>query len=298
MKLEDALRIGAANLAAAGLEDSRREARRVLAGVLSLDEAGVLAGGARELSAEEQEACLIALAKREAGQPLSRILGQREFWSLDFVVTPAVLDPRPDSETLIETALGDIADRDAPLRLLDLGTGSGCLLLSLLSELPAATGLGVDVSEPALAVAWRNAQRLGLSQRVRVKRSDWTEGVEGRFDIVLCNPPYVSEADYRALDRSVADFDPRLALVPGPIWEEGYEATGLEAYEAIVPRLAEVLTEGGSAYLEIGWDQADSVASIARDSGFAAPVVTRDLAGHPRCITLRRQPRLQPLGPS
>ena len=226
---------GAANLAAAGIEDARREARRVIAGVLQLDEAAIVARPERELEEEDVQALFVALAKRESGQVLSRILGRREFWSMTFKVTPAVLDPRPDSETLIEAALNETSERKAHLRVLDLGTGSGCLLLALLSELPNATGLGIDRSNPALEVARENARCLNLDSRASFRQGDWVAGVEERFDIVLCNPPYISEAEYRSLDRSVLNFEPRLALVPGEIWRDDYEATGLEAYAHLLP---------------------------------------------------------------
>jgi release factor glutamine methyltransferase len=213
------------------------------------------------------------LTRRLAREPIAYIVGHREFWSLDFHVTPDVLIPRPDSETLVAAALA--AAGPAP-RVLDLGTGSGCLLLAVLHERPQGWGLGIDRSSAAVRVARENAAALGLAGRTAFAVADWTAPVAGRFDLVLSNPPYVGIGE--ALDAEVADFEPASALYAGP--------DGLEDYRRIIPALPELLTAQGSAHLEIGHVQADLVIEIAATSGLTAEL-HRDLAGRPRCVSLR-----------
>lgn len=214
-------------------------------------------------------------ARRAAGEPLAYITGHREFWSLDIAVTPDTLIPRPDSETLIEAAVAAHMADAAP-RILDLGTGSGCLLLAALSVWPRATGIGVDASAAPLAVARGNAERLGFADRAVFRPGDWATGLDERFDIVLANPPYVANAE--PLPRDVAEYEPPSALFAGP--------DGLAAYRRIVPDLPRLLALGGSAHLEIGATQADLVMAMGKAAGLSA-VLMRDLAGHPRCVTLR-----------
>ena len=213
------------------------------------------------------------VARRRAGEPVAYILSHREFWSLDFRVTPDVLIPRPDSETLVEAALAAAGPRP---RVLDLGTGSGCLLLAVLHERPTGWGLGVDRSAAAAAVAKGNAERLGLAGRAAFVVGDWTAAIGGRFDLVLANPPYIGTNE--PLDREVADFEPASALFAG--------ADGLDDYRRIVPALTEILVPDGSAHLEIGYAQSDLVMEIAVAHGLV-PELHRDLAGRPRCVSLR-----------
>lgn len=210
--------------------------------------------------------------RRMADEPVAYILGHREFWSLDFRVTPDTLIPRPDSETLVEAAL---AGAGPSPRILDLGTGSGCLLLSVLHERPDGWGVGVDRSLGAARVAADNAGRLGLTDRAAFVVGDWTGAIGGLFDLILANPPYVGTAE--RLDREVADYEPKSALFAG--------VDGLDDYRRIIPALRALLTPAGSAHLEIGHTQADLVSEIAVTEGFA-PVVRRDLAGRPRCVSL------------
>ena len=221
----------------------------------------------------DQAAFGILVERRMADEPVAYILGHREFWSLDFKVTSDTLIPRPDSETLVEAALA--AAGPAP-KILDLGTGSGCLLLSLLHERPGGWGVGVDRSAGAAAVAQGNAQRLGLADRAAFVVGDWASAIGGRFDLILCNPPYVGTSE--TLDREVAAYEPSSALFAG--------ADGLDDYRRIIPILRAILTPDGSAHLEIGHAQADLVSEIAAAEGFA-PVLHRDLAGRPRCLSLR-----------
>jgi release factor glutamine methyltransferase len=213
---------------------------------------------------------------------VSRLVGEREFWSLPFAVTPATLDPRPDSETLVEAALARTADRAAPVRLLDLGTGSGCLLLALLHELRAAWGVGTDRSAAAVAAARANAVRLGLADRARFVVADWAAPLAGRFDIVLANPPYIERGAIAGLAPEVARHDPVLALDGGP--------DGLDAYRAILAGLEALVAPRGRAYLEIGDGQAGAVSALLEAAGFADLELAHDLAGRARCLVACKNP--------
>lgn len=220
--------------------------------------------------------------RRARREPVGRITGVKEFWSLPLKVGPATLMPRPDSETLVEEALARLGPgaRDKPLSVLDLGTGSGCLLLALLTELPGATGLGVDISSEALKVAQANARALGLAMRARFRRFDWQNSgaLPGRFDLVVCNPPYVPGGAIAALSPEVAAFDPREALDGG--------ADGLAHYRAIIRRVREFFGDaGGVIAFEIDQGQARAVSRLLRSAGFAALSARRDLAGKIRALS-------------
>ncbi|WP_109355956.1 peptide chain release factor N(5)-glutamine methyltransferase [Sphingorhabdus sp. EL138] len=222
------------------------------------------------------------LERRKAHEPVAHIIGEREFWSLPFHVSPDVLIPRPDSEILIETAV-QIGKIHPPARILDLGTGSGALLLATLSEFPEAQGVGMDASAPALAVAHNNADRLRLSDRAHFILQDWTavgwtQFLNGRFDLILANPPYVSTK--AELSREVADFEPHQALFAG--------AQGMDDYEIIIPALVELLSENGTALLEIGFDQAEPVTKLAEKNGYIVEC-KQDLGGNDRLLVLRRR---------
>ena len=201
-------------LADAAIDHAGLEARLLLAGILGCDVA-MIVGHPERLMTESQMAALDAnVRRRRRGEPLAYILGRREFWSLTLTVNEHTLVPRPDTETLVEMALSRLGDRPG-LRLLDLGTGSGCLLLSLLMELPTAWGLGVDIDPDALVVARSNARRLGLDARATFVCGDWAQALSGRFDLVVTNPPYVSDAEWAGLEVGVRDFEPALALRAG-----------------------------------------------------------------------------------
>jgi release factor glutamine methyltransferase len=217
----------------------------------------------------------LLVERRAKGEPIAYITGQREFWSLDLEVTPAVLIPRPDSETLLEAAIALCPA--PPRRILDLGVGSGALLLAALTIWPEATGLGIDASVPALAVAMGNAHRLGLLPRASFKPGFWAEGLAEQFDLVISNPPYI--ADDEQLSPEVKDHEPYLALFAGP--------DGLDAYRRILPALPGLLAPGGLAVLEIGHTQATSVLALAAQNcpGMAASV-RQDLAGRDRCVAI------------
>jgi release factor glutamine methyltransferase len=269
-----------ARLRAAGAETPTLDARLLLAAALDLPPDTLRFAADRPLAADEAARAEALLTRRIAREPVSRILGRREFWSLDFRIAPGVLDPRPDSETLIEAALVLFPNRAAPLRVLDLGTGSGCLLLAALYEYPNATGLGVDSSEKALDTARINAIRHGLAGRARFVEGDWAReiGAGECFDLVLCNPPYIAESERAALAPEVERHDPPAALFAGP--------DGLDAYRAILPDLARLLAPQGRALFEIGAVQCAAVSAIARAAGLSVAAIRRDFAGRERCVVL------------
>ncbi len=268
----DALAAMTARLAEAGIEEPRREARLILAASQGVDAAGLL------LLREVDEARYAPLVRRRAArEPLAYILGRKEFWGLEFKVSPATLIPRPDTETLVEAV---VARGVAPARVLDLGTGTGCLLLAVLSEFPAAFGVGVDISPAAAALAAGNAKALGLAGRAAFCVSDWDAALSGGFDLVLSNPPYIPGADIPGLMPEVARFEPASALDGG--------ADGLDAYRRIIAALPRLLAAGGAAVLELGVGEAPPVSALAEQAGFG--VATRaDLGGVPRAIILTRQ---------
>ena len=266
-------------LAAAAVPSPRRDARLLLAHVLG---SGIeLLLGHPERPVDPANAARFgALIERRAGrEPVSRLIGRREFWSLEFRVTPAVLDPRPDSETLVDAVLALQRDRQAPLRLLDLGTGSGCLLLALLHDLPRSRGIGVDNSQAALAVARENAQALRLDARAEFRLGDWAQGLDQRFDILVTNPPYIAERAIDALAPEVAGFDPRAALAGG--------ADGLAAYRVLAPQIAGLLLPGGIAGVEVGDGQAAAVERLFTAAGLSFLGCRHDLQGIARCVLFR-----------
>ena len=220
----------------------------------------------------EELAALVA--RRLAHEPVAYITGSRAFWTIELAVGPGVLIPRPDSETLIEAAIEYFGAR-APMRILDLGTGPGTLLLAALAEWPEARGLGVDASDAALDYARRNAVALGMAVRAGFQRGDWGQGLEARFDLILANPPYIGTDE--ALPEQVRHYEPGSALFAGP--------EGLDDYRRIIPDLRRLLAPGGAAVLEIGWTQAESVSAIARKCGFAVTLY-KDLGSRPRALLL------------
>ncbi len=226
--IAQALAAAAARLAASGIADPRRDARLLIAAAIEAGPEHLIAHPDRVLDGAETAQAEALIARRAAREPVARILGRREFWSLEFEITPDTLDPRPDSETLVAAVLERIRAQgliSAPLSVLDLGTGSGCLLLALLSELPAARGLGLDISAAALDVARRNARILGYSDRSRFEIGDWGAGLDGSWQLIVSNPPYITEAEIGELAPEVARYDPRLALTAGPRYRLRYKTT-------------------------------------------------------------------------
>jgi release factor glutamine methyltransferase len=280
-----ALREANRALAGAGIEGGGGDARRLLAAVLDLPAAAVLGCPERALGPDQLATFRRHVERRARHEPVSRILGTRDFYGRSFVISPATLDPRPDSETLIEAAL-EIAREEgwtsAPLGILDVGTGSGCLLLTLLAELPQACGTGSDISAAALEVARHNARRLGLERRVDWLLADALESIAGPFHMLLANLPYVRSGDIRHLDPEVRDFDPVLALDGG--------ADGLDAYRRLVPKIPGAVPNGW-VVLEVGHDQADAVSELLTCAGpgmDAAQIrVHRDVSGKRRCVAVK-----------
>jgi release factor glutamine methyltransferase len=270
-------------LTAAGVPDAAGDVRRLLAETLGLSAARLLASPERTLDAAEYERLTTIMLRRAGREPVSRILGTREFYGRPFAITPAVLDPRPDTETLITVALDIVAREDRqqePLRILDLGTGSGCLLVTLLCELPNATGTGTDVSAAALEVAHANAVRHGVANRAQFAQADALEIAGGPFHLIVANPPYVRTSQIANLDPEVGAHDPHLALDGG--------ADGLDIYRRLAPHVA-VSVPDGWFVTEVGYDQADAVAGLlAAALPCEAEIgIHRDLAGQNRCVAVR-----------
>lgn len=222
----------------------------------------------------------IDLKELVEGKPLHRILGYRYFWKDKFELSFDTLEPRPDTETLIEACLKHVPNKQAAHRILDLGTGSGCILASLLMEYPNATGVGVDISKGALDTAQVNATYLGISDRVEWMQSDWLANVEGTFDIVISNPPYIPSLDIHALSATVQSYDPLKALDGGE--------DGLDAYRHLAEHLPSIIKENTLIILEIGYDQGESVPALFKANGYNIVTLEKDYGGNPRCLVLRK----------
>ena len=275
-----ALNAAQARLKSAGVDTPRLDAILLLAEAGGLSEDLIRSRPETRLSPEAAAAFEALLQRRLRREPVSKIIGRREFWSLEFRTSPDVLDPRADSETLVAGVLAAIPNRNAALRIVDFGTGSGCLLLSLLHELPSATGVGIDVSPPALAVAKENAERFAMSSRCMFRLGSWGKGIEGSFDILISNPPYIESGVVPGLEPEVADFDPLLALDGG--------ADGLDAYRALIPDMARLAVTGAVAALEVGVGQDVAVGRLLAGAGFGEIAVLPDLGGINRVVTGRK----------
>jgi release factor glutamine methyltransferase len=276
--LDAARRALAEKFAAAGLDSPQLDARILVGHALGLDHAALLAAAERVLSADEDSAIAVLVERRLAHEPVARIVGTKEFWSLDLRIDDATLVPRPETETVVEAALAAIDRRGArarALRIVDLGTGSGAILLALLSELKNAHGIGSDINPRALAVARDNAVRLGQSN-VAFVACDLAAALRGPFDLIVANPPYIASSDIATLAPEVRLFDPRLALDGG--------ADGLNFYRAIAAAAAELLTPDGAVVVEIGAGQAEPVATIFAAAGLVPSPPRPDLHGVPRAL--------------
>ncbi len=267
----ESLRRAAARLAAAGIEQPAREARLL----------------AREAQDAADFAALVA--RRAAHEPMAFIRGRQGFWTLDLAVSPATLIPRPDTETLIEAALAACPQRDSVRRILDLGTGTGALLLAALAEFPAAWGVGVDLAPAAAALAAGNARANGLAGRAMFLAGCWAAAIAGPFDLILSNPPYIPSDEIAGLMPDVAAYEPRRALDGGP--------DGLDAYRALLPEMARLLADGGVAVLELGAGEANAVRELSRDAGLAELALRSDLGGIARALVLGKPgDRKKPFG--
>ncbi|ACA19079.1 protein-(glutamine-N5) methyltransferase, release factor-specific [Methylobacterium sp. 4-46] len=280
--LSAALGRASAYLAGCGIATAALDARLILTETLGVSRVDLLLGADGPLDEAQARSLSAALRRRASGEPVARILGAWEFWGLPFRLSPDTLVPRPDTETLVEAALDLGHPRDAALRLLDLGTGSGCLLVALLSEWPRAEGVGIDLSLEALRTARANAARNGVGARAAWLRGDWAAALAGRFDVAVANPPYIAANLIPGLAPEVRDHDPRLALDGG--------ADGLDCYRVILAQAADFLAPGGHLVVEIGYDQEEALRHLAEAAGLRVVVVRRDLAGHPRAALLAREP--------
>ena len=285
ISVQSALRLGVQTLARLEISDAAIDARKLLIFALNADVLELVKHPGRILSAVEAERFATALARRSAGEPVSRILGWRGFYGRTFAITPATLDPRPESETLIDVALKLTAEQfpnGAGLEIIDIGTGSGCLLVTLLAELPAARGVGVDVSPAALAVARKNAERLGVADRCQWMQGSCFAGLPRRFALVVSNPPYIPAAEIEGLAREVRQFDPRGALDGG--------ADGLDIYRQIAADLDAHMAPGWAVF-EAGDGQADAISDIMRSAipshHMSTIQVFPDMASKQRCVAVR-----------
>lgn len=266
-------------LSAAGLPDAAIEARLLIGGLLGLSSTEVFVGGERMLTVEEIARIENAVGRRLKREPVHRILGSREFHGMELLISRETLEPRPDTEILVDSMLahvGQIVAGKGSARILDLGTGTGAIILALLKESPKAQGIGSDISPDALKTATQNAARLGLAERFQAIRSHWFDAISGCFDIIVSNPPYIRSDVIPALEPEVRDFDPLAALDGGP--------DGLEAYRAIAAGAGDFLEKDGVIGVEIGFDQKETVTAIFRAAGFALVEAVRDYGDNDRVL--------------
>ncbi len=271
----DILEQAVERLRAAGIESPRLEARLLLAHAMGVSQEDLIAGRVAP-DAVALARFTAAVARRAGHEPLAYILGKREFWSLEFAVGPGVLIPRPESETLVEEAVKEFPEASSPLRVLDLGTGTGCLLIAFLKERSQAHGIGADISDEALGWAGKNVEAHGMSNRVKLMRGNWADGIGGIFDVIFCNPPYVTNAARALLADEIAHHEPEIALAGGP--------DGLDAYRQLAPQIREHLAPNARAIVELGQGQALDVAAIFRANSLEVMRVVPDMAQIPRCV--------------
>ncbi|MBD2747634.1 peptide chain release factor N(5)-glutamine methyltransferase [Microvirga sp. BT688] len=267
-------------LTEAGFETAALDARLLLLEALGISATDLITWPDTSLTSEQVDTLAAFTNRRLAHEPVARIVGEREFWGLPFRLSPETLVPRPDTETLVETALDLLPDRQAPLKVVDFGTGSGCILVALLHELPNAAGLGVDLSFGALVTARANARDNQVGNRCHFALSRWADAISGRFDLIVSNPPYIASGVIPGLDEEVREHDPRLALDGGP--------DGLEPYRVLLAEAERLLAPGGLLAVEIGYDQAEALSSLAKLHDLEILRIAHDLSGNPRCIAMRR----------
>lgn len=275
LTIRDALLKAQSKLAHAGIKNSYQEARLLLKYALHFSLEEILVSPHRELTPKQLEKYENWVLRRSSYEPLSKIKQEKEFWSLPFIVNAETLDPRPDSETLIETVLKTYPSRERVFNILDLGVGTGCLIIALLHEYPFSFGLGVDKSAEALKVAQLNSERFNLQARLRLIQTSWGEEVNEKFDIVISNPPYIPEKERQMLSPEVIHYDPGMALFGGE--------DGLEAYRSLAPHVFRLLKFSGHLFLEIGQGQEKAVEKILQASGLILQEWIPDLAGIIRC---------------
>ena len=284
--VETARRMLTARFKSSAIDSAELDARMLVGTALGLDLTGVIAAASRLVTDDQSNLIEDFARRRLAGEPVARLLGAREFWGLPLKLSTGTLVPRPDTETVVELALemlraGPVFDRK--LRIADLGTGSGAILLALLSELPDAVGIGTDISADALQTAHRNAVELGLADRATFVACDYATALSGSFDLMVSNPPYIRSAEIGLLATEVRDYDPRAALDGG--------ADGLDAYRALIPQAAKLLAHGGALVVEVGHGQSANVEGLMTEAGLIRERPAKaDLAGIQRAVTGRKLP--------
>lgn len=277
MRLDALLAESIEQLKKVGITTARLDARLLLCHALGITYERMIADGDCEVPLKERNKVRVLIARRADREPVSHILGRREFWGMDFIVTPDTLDPRPDSETLIEAAL-KIYNRKAPESIIDFGTGTGCLLVALLKEFPNAEGVGVDISMPTIKVARKNIEAHNLKKRAQIIRSNWGGDVSHSFDLIVSNPPYIPEVDIARLEPEVREHEPHLALV-------GMDADGLGCYREILSDVPRLLNAGGHIIFECGMGQAAMLKTMMQKAGLKEIQLWKDLSGIERCVS-------------
>ncbi len=272
---------GCAELNNSGVGSPMLDARILLEHSLSCSHEELVREYEKSLNKKQADSYYRLIARRKKREPISCIVGDKEFWGINFATTTKTLDPRSDSETIIESVIKYFPRRQLPLRILDIGTGTGCLLLSTLSEYNEATGVGVDISEDALHIAETNADNLDLGYRAEFIKSKWADNVKGTFNIIISNPPYIKSSDIAHLDLEVKNYDPHIALDGGD--------DGLKCYREIISTIPDLLKDNGAIFFEVGEGQADDVTMIAEHYGFTIKEKARDLAGIERCIIAHKK---------
>jgi len=273
MQLAEFITTAIEKLKQAGVDNPQLDARLLAGHALGLNRAEILSQSGRVLTDKEMGAVEGLLAQRAVGKSVGRIVGKREFWGLDFGLNEATLEPRPDSETLVEAVLKLGRGKKC---ILDLGTGTGCLLLALLHEMPDATGVGIDIAPRAVEQAAKNAEALGLGGRAKFRVGNWFSGTTEKFDVIISNPPYIATTEIQTLMREVREHDPLRALDGGK--------DGLDVYRSLIPQLTDFLNPQGLVAFEVGEGQAKQVADLLRRNGFANVTTHKDLGGVERCV--------------
>lgn len=266
-------------LEAAGVDTPVLDARLLLEAGAGVSRLEIVTDPRRAISDAQVKAVDALTKRREAREPVSHIIGRKHFWTLDLAVNASVLTPRPETEFVVEAGLQETLPAEASHRILDLGAGSGAIILALLKDRPNATGVAVDISEEALAVVRANAEQLGVAERLQVRHGNWAENLDERFDLVVSNPPYIPTADIDGLEPEVSRFEPRIALDGGE--------DGLAAYRTIAASLPDLLKPGGAFALEVGVGQAEAVKALAEEAGLSTGEPRRDLSGIPRVVVGR-----------
>lgn len=274
------LKLAASKLSAVGIQNPNLDSKILLCHVAGIDPGSLFSKTDQELNVKTLKSFEELVQRRLLREPVSHLIGQREFWSLAFDVSADVLDPRPASETLIQAATDLVGNKEKLISALDIGTGSGCLIISLLTELPFAKGVGIDISEPALIIARRNAERNLVHNRIKFFNSFWGENLSEDFDVILCNPPYISENQRGSLEPEVCDYEPECALFGGH--------DGLKAFRQLAPIIYRVLKPDGFAIVECGRGQAQSVIKIFSNADLKHVETRLDLDGIERCCIFRR----------